>query len=70
MTPTRELATQIDEVLADFLTEFPHFTHKLLIGGNNPVADITKFVEEGYVCDFSVEYPIFFKAPVKGCKSV
>ena len=43
ITPTRELARQIDEVLSTFLTNIPQFTHMLLVGGNNPAADIEQF---------------------------
>ena len=52
VTPTRELAIQVDEVLTQFLTHLPDFTHMLLIGGNNPMLDVEKMQEHGYV--FSV----------------
>ncbi|ELU07919.1 hypothetical protein CAPTEDRAFT_209893 [Capitella teleta] len=47
VTPTRELAVQIDEVLGEFLKEIPHITHQLFIGGNNPMTDVNKFMEHG-----------------------
>uniref|UniRef100_A0A8C3ISR5 ATP-dependent RNA helicase n=1 Tax=Chrysemys picta bellii TaxID=8478 RepID=A0A8C3ISR5_CHRPI len=47
ITPTRELAVQIDEVLSRFTKHFPQFSQILLIGGRNPVEDIEKFKEHG-----------------------
>nr|XP_056715414.1 ATP-dependent RNA helicase DDX55 [Euleptes europaea] len=47
ITPTRELAMQIDEVISHFTTHFPQFSQCLLIGGNNPMEDIEKFKERG-----------------------
>ena len=47
ITPTRELAIQIDEVLGEFLAFIPQLTHTLLIGGNNPIEDVTKFDKHG-----------------------
>uniref|UniRef100_A0A8C4WJL9 ATP-dependent RNA helicase n=1 Tax=Gopherus evgoodei TaxID=1825980 RepID=A0A8C4WJL9_9SAUR len=47
ITPTRELAVQIDEVLSHFTKHFPQFSQILLIGGRNPVEDIEKFKEHG-----------------------
>ncbi|KAI0208699.1 ATP-dependent RNA helicase DDX55 [Lamellibrachia satsuma] len=47
VTPTRELAIQVDEVLTQFLTHLPDFTHMLLIGGNNPMLDVEKMQEHG-----------------------
>uniref|UniRef100_A0A8D0L8I7 ATP-dependent RNA helicase n=1 Tax=Sphenodon punctatus TaxID=8508 RepID=A0A8D0L8I7_SPHPU len=47
ITPTRELAVQIDEVLSCFTKYFPQFSQILLIGGRNPVEDIEKFKEQG-----------------------
>uniref|UniRef100_A0A7M4FM17 ATP-dependent RNA helicase n=1 Tax=Crocodylus porosus TaxID=8502 RepID=A0A7M4FM17_CROPO len=47
ITPTRELAVQIDEVLSHFTKHFPQFSQILLIGGTNPVEDIEKFKEHG-----------------------
>ncbi|XP_015274778.1 PREDICTED: ATP-dependent RNA helicase DDX55 [Gekko japonicus] len=47
ITPTRELATQIDEVIAHFTKYFPQFSRCLLIGGKNPMEDIEKFKEHG-----------------------
>lgn len=47
ITPTRELAVQIDEVLSHFTKHFPQFRQILLIGGRNPVEDIEKFKEHG-----------------------
>jgi len=47
ITPTRELAIQIDEVLSHFLKYVPQLTHTLSIGGNNPMLDIQKFKETG-----------------------
>ncbi|KAL8180171.1 UNVERIFIED_CONTAM: ATP-dependent RNA helicase ddx55 [Gekko kuhli] len=47
ITPTRELATQIDEVIAHFTKHFPQFSQCLLIGGKNPMEDIEKFKDHG-----------------------
>ncbi|XP_038228950.1 ATP-dependent RNA helicase DDX55 [Dermochelys coriacea] len=47
ITPTRELAVQIDEVLSHFTKHFPQFSQILLIGGRNPIEDIEKFKERG-----------------------
>ncbi|XP_060105224.1 ATP-dependent RNA helicase DDX55 [Heteronotia binoei] len=47
ITPTRELATQIDEVISHFTKHFPQFSQCLLIGGKNPMEDIEKFKEHG-----------------------
>uniref|UniRef100_A0A3Q3D5M9 ATP-dependent RNA helicase n=1 Tax=Hippocampus comes TaxID=109280 RepID=A0A3Q3D5M9_HIPCM len=47
VTPTRELAVQINEVIGRFLQKFPQFTQMLMIGGNNPMEDVEKFKERG-----------------------
>ncbi|XP_033978943.1 ATP-dependent RNA helicase DDX55 [Trematomus bernacchii] len=47
VTPTRELALQISEVMKQFLQKFPQFTQILLIGGTNPIEDVEKFKEHG-----------------------
>ncbi|KAJ3605114.1 hypothetical protein NHX12_027164 [Muraenolepis orangiensis] len=47
ITPTRELALQISEVMAGFLQKFPQFKQILLIGGSNPIEDVEKFKEHG-----------------------
>ncbi|XP_029301188.1 ATP-dependent RNA helicase DDX55 [Cottoperca gobio] len=47
ITPTRELALQISEVIALFLQKFPQYTQILLIGGTNPIDDVEKFKEHG-----------------------
>ncbi|CAH2295785.1 ATP-dependent RNA helicase DDX55 [Pelobates cultripes] len=47
ITPTRELAVQIDEVISYFTKHFPQFSQILLIGGSNPVEDVQKFKEKG-----------------------
>ncbi|XP_054075596.1 ATP-dependent RNA helicase DDX55 isoform X3 [Rissa tridactyla] len=47
ITPTRELAIQIDEVLSHFTKHFPKFSQILLIGGRNPMEDVEKFKERG-----------------------
>lgn len=47
ISPTRELAAQISEVLSTFLTRLPSLTQQLFIGGNHITQDITKFDEEG-----------------------
>lgn len=47
ITPTRELAIQIDEVLTHFTKHFPKFSQILLIGGRNPMEDVEKFKEHG-----------------------
>ncbi|XP_061764147.1 ATP-dependent RNA helicase DDX55 [Nerophis ophidion] len=47
ITPTRELAIQISEVMGHFIQKFPQFTQMLMIGGNNPMQDVEKFKEKG-----------------------
>jgi len=47
ISPTRELAIQIDEVLLEFTSKLKRFTHMILIGGNNPMLDINKLKEQG-----------------------
>lgn len=47
ITPTRELATQINEVLSNFLRFIPDLTSWLLIGGENHVKDAEKFKTNG-----------------------
>ncbi|XP_017523275.1 ATP-dependent RNA helicase DDX55 isoform X2 [Manis javanica] len=47
ITPTRELAIQIDEVLSHFTKPFPQFSQILWIGGRNPGEDVTRFKEQG-----------------------
>ncbi|XP_008323848.1 ATP-dependent RNA helicase DDX55 [Cynoglossus semilaevis] len=47
ITPTRELALQISEVMDHFIQKFPQFTQILLIGGSNPIEDVEKFKEQG-----------------------
>ncbi|KAK1156389.1 ATP-dependent RNA helicase DDX55-like isoform X1 [Acipenser oxyrinchus oxyrinchus] len=47
VTPTRELAIQINEVMEHFTKHFPQFRRILLIGGSNPIEDVEKFKELG-----------------------
>ncbi|XP_034565212.1 ATP-dependent RNA helicase DDX55 [Notolabrus celidotus] len=47
VTPTRELALQISEVMEQFIQKFPQFKQILLIGGTNPIEDVEKFKEQG-----------------------
>ncbi|XP_051972892.1 ATP-dependent RNA helicase DDX55 [Xyrauchen texanus] len=47
ITPTRELALQISEVMGRFLQGFPQFRQILLIGGSNPIEDVEKFKDQG-----------------------
>uniref|UniRef100_A0A8B9GTB4 ATP-dependent RNA helicase n=1 Tax=Astyanax mexicanus TaxID=7994 RepID=A0A8B9GTB4_ASTMX len=47
ITPTRELAVQISEVMGQFLEEFPQFRQILLIGGSNPINDVNNFKTHG-----------------------
>ncbi|XP_053196593.1 ATP-dependent RNA helicase DDX55 [Scomber japonicus] len=47
VTPTRELALQISEVMGQFIQKFPQFTQILLIGGTNPIEDVAKFKDQG-----------------------
>ena len=61
VTPTRELALQIDEVLSQFLSHLPDFTHMLLIGGNNPMLNVEKMQEHGYAVDTVLECLEFSK---------
>lgn len=47
ITPTRELAIQISEVMEQFIEKFPQFKQILLIGGSNPAEDVEKFKDKG-----------------------
>lgn len=47
ITPTRELAQQIDEVLSHFLKFVPQFSHTLLVGGGKPEHDLCRLAEQG-----------------------
>lgn len=47
ITPTRELALQISEVVELFLQRYPQLRQILLIGGNNPIDDVEKFKSQG-----------------------
>ncbi|XP_052510627.1 ATP-dependent RNA helicase DDX55 [Budorcas taxicolor] len=47
ITPTRELAVQIEEVLSHFTKPFPQFSQILWIGGRNPGEDVARFKELG-----------------------
>ncbi|PVD31316.1 hypothetical protein C0Q70_06728 [Pomacea canaliculata] len=47
LTPTRELAFQISEVVTHFLKHFSQFSALLIIGGSSPQQDIAKFVNNG-----------------------
>ena len=47
LTPTRELACQIDEVLSKFLEKIPEITQQLFIGGTSISSDVEKFQENG-----------------------
>ncbi|XP_077867708.1 ATP-dependent RNA helicase DDX55-like [Saccoglossus kowalevskii] len=47
ITPTRELALQIDEVLSEFVKRIPKLKTLLLIGGTNPIIDVNKFLDIG-----------------------
>lgn len=48
ISPTRELASQIDEVLSKFLEHLPQFTHLQMIGGAHTVVqDIKEFTSKG-----------------------
>ncbi|XP_070619254.1 ATP-dependent RNA helicase DDX55 [Erythrolamprus reginae] len=47
ITPTRELAIQIDEVISHFIKYYPQFSQCLLIGGKNPMEDVERFKEWG-----------------------
>uniref|UniRef100_A0A8C1VFE5 ATP-dependent RNA helicase n=1 Tax=Cyprinus carpio TaxID=7962 RepID=A0A8C1VFE5_CYPCA len=51
ITPTRELALQISEVMGWFLQGFPQFRQILLIGGSNPIEDVEKFKTQGRKAD-------------------
>ncbi|XP_076434856.1 ATP-dependent RNA helicase DDX55-like [Babylonia areolata] len=47
LTPTRELAIQIDEVVSHFLKRCPQLSSLLLIGGTSCAQDISKFTAHG-----------------------
>lgn len=48
ISPTRELALQIQEVLNQFLVNLPQFSHRLMIGGVTSIyQDIKEFTENG-----------------------
>ncbi|GAB1609847.1 ATP-dependent RNA helicase DDX55-like [Argonauta hians] len=47
LTPTRELAIQIEEVLLVFLKHLPHFTSCCMIGGTSVQLDMEKFQNQG-----------------------
>ncbi|XP_071789913.1 ATP-dependent RNA helicase DDX55-like [Asterias amurensis] len=47
LTPTRELALQIDEVLSEFTSSLPQFTQHLVVGGSNLTNDIKQIQEKG-----------------------
>ena len=48
ISPTRELASQISEVINQFLKNIPQLTHLVLIGGTNSVAkDIKEYTTNG-----------------------
>lgn len=47
VTPTRELAFQIKEVLDQFLQKYENVTSILFIGGENLTSDINKFKSKG-----------------------
>ena len=48
ISPTRELASQIDEVLTKFLRNLPQFSHLQMIGGAHTVIeDIRDFTSHG-----------------------
>lgn len=47
ITPTRELALQISEVVEKFIEKFPQFKQMVLIGGSNPIEDVEKFKNQG-----------------------
>ncbi|KAK5606718.1 ATP-dependent RNA helicase ddx55 [Crenichthys baileyi] len=47
ITPTRELALQISEVMGKFIQKFPELTQILLIGGSKPAEDVERFKEHG-----------------------
>ncbi|KAM5237714.1 ATP-dependent RNA helicase DDX55 [Ctenodactylus gundi] len=47
ITPTRELAIQIEEVLSHFTKYLPQFSQILWIGGQNPGEDVERFKRHG-----------------------
>lgn len=47
ISPTRELATQIFNVLAKFLEKFPNLKQILLVGGSNTVKDDISRLQNG-----------------------
>ena len=51
VTPTRELAIQIDHVIQSLMNQLPActLTVQLFIGGSHTDSDTNKFKQEGYV---------------------
>ncbi|KAM4827323.1 ATP-dependent RNA helicase DDX55 [Thomomys bottae] len=47
ITPTRELAIQIHEVLSHFTKHFPQLSQILWIGGRSPGEDVERFKQQG-----------------------
>ncbi|XP_069683716.1 ATP-dependent RNA helicase DDX55 [Periplaneta americana] len=47
ISPTRELATQTSQVLAQFLSKVDNLTQMLLVGGNSVASDVEKFRANG-----------------------
>lgn len=47
ISPTRELATQISQVVDEFLVELPQFSKGLFIGGGHVNDDIKLIEEQG-----------------------
>lgn len=47
VSPTRELASQICEVLEVLLERLPQFSRQLLVGGGSAALDVQRLVERG-----------------------
>lgn len=69
ITPTRELAIQIDEVLSHFTKHFPQFSQILWIGGRNPGEDVERFKQHGWV-SLRVPAPVLCSCWTLGSQAV
>ncbi len=61
ISPTRELAIQIYEVVETFIKTFNQFTSLLFVGGTNPADDMKHFQENGFEFKLVLEKKMFNK---------